>query len=294
MVNASEQKKLNKKALAIFLSLTFGLTISLCLVARLANLTLFDTPLFLSQMTIAVAMFIPAISAVLTQKFIVKKSLKELGLRVGNLSMYGKSYLTICLLFIVNYLFTWLFIQKPDLTLQSFIGQMSGIGGNLSLPMPASQMLLLMSLITFLGAPIFNLIPSLGEEIGWRGFLLPNLEPLGKVKAMLFSGMIWALWHTPMIVILGFMYGRDIWPGVLLYFLLVTGLGIYMGSVWFKTRSTILAAFIHAVFNANAYGVWSLIFVSESKLIIGPAGVVAVSMCLLLAAITIYSFKDNR
>ena len=279
-----------KKALFVFLGLTFGLTIGISLAARLIGFTLIGKPAFMSQMVVLAAMFIPAISAIVTQKFVLKKSLLELGFKLGPLSMYAKTYGVIVLIFIINYSFTWIFIQKPDLSLKPFIDQyMPGS----TLPLSAPFMLALLAISTFFVVPVFNMIPSLGEEIGWRGFLLPNLEPLGRIKAMVISGMIWALWHTPMILILGFLYGIQIWPGVLLHFTMVSGLGIWMAYIWLKTRSTILAAFMHATFNANAYGIWSVLFVSNSKLIIGAAGLIGALLCLGLGLVTLFMARKQ-
>ena len=39
----------------------------------------------------------------------------------------------------------------------------------------------------------------MGEELGWRGFLLPKLLPIGQWKAILVSGLIWGFWHAPVI-----------------------------------------------------------------------------------------------
>jgi membrane protease YdiL (CAAX protease family) len=185
---------------------------------------------------------------------------------------------------------TWLFVIKPDFTLATFLNQ---YGITAALPMPATGMIAIFALVTFIAAPVFNLIPSLGEELGWRGFLLPTLEPLGKTKAVIISGMIWALWHTPMILILGFAYGRQMWLGALLHFILVTGLGIWMGSIWLENHSTVLAAFIHSVFNANAYGVWTLLFVSNNKLLVGGTGLIITSFCFLLGIFTIYKLQQQ-
>lgn len=278
---------MDKKALWVFLISTFGVTLALIVGARLAGFTLFDAPILLSQLAVLAAMFVPAVSAIVTQKFVVKKPLKELGFRFGPWSMYAKAYALICLMFAVNYALVWIFVVSPDFTLMSFIGQYSDLQPGLKLPMPAWQMVVIFALMTFVGSPIFNIIPSLGEEIGWRGFLLPKLEPLGRVKASIISGMIWALWHTPMILLLGFTYGKQAWPGVLLHFLLVTSLGIWMGHVWFKTRSTLLSGFIHAVFNANAYGIWTMLFVSDNKLMVGGAGLIGTTLCMLLGMYTL-------
>jgi uncharacterized protein len=282
----------NKKALFVFLILTFGITLVLIITARLMGFMLFGAPLLYSQLMILGAMFVPALAAIITQKVVVKKSFKYLGFKLGSWKMYAKVYALIFLVFIVNYGVTWIFILKPDFTLNSFMVQ---YGINTGLPIPAWQMIAIFAFVTLIASPIFNLIPSLGEEIGWRGFLLPTLEPLGRTKAIVISGIIWALWHTPMILILGFAYGAQAWPGVLLHFVLVTNLGVWMGYLWFDTRSTILAGFIHAVFNAHAYGVWSMFFISPNKLLVGAVGVVNTVLIAILGIGTLMiSTRKNK
>ncbi len=165
---------INKKALFCFIGLTFGTTILLAFAARRLGLTLYDAPQFMSQMVIAAAMFIPAVSAIITQLFILKKPIKDLGLRWGKGSFYLKAYAVILLMYVLNYAITWAFIQKPDFTLTAFLTQYGVSGG---LPMPAWAMIAALTFVTLVGAPVMNLIPALGEELGWRGFLRPALDP---------------------------------------------------------------------------------------------------------------------
>ena len=61
-------------------------------------------------------------------------------------------------------------------------------GGN-PLPITASQMVMIQTLTALLVAPILNAIPILGEEFGWRAYLLPKLMPLGGRKAMVWMGV---------------------------------------------------------------------------------------------------------
>jgi len=276
---------MNKKALYTFLGITFIGTILAVIIARLAGLSLFFAPNMASQLLILFAMFIPATAAIITQKFVVKKPLKELGFKLGDWAMYRKTYLVICGMFVLTFATTWIFFLKPDFTLASFMAQYNVPGG---LPLPAWQMVAIFTFVTFVVAPIFNLIPSLGEEIGWRGFLLPTLEPLGKNKAMVISGMIWAVWHTPMIWVLGFAYGQQFLLGAVVHFILVTGLGVWFGHIWFKTRNTVLAGFMHAVFNANSYGIWAILFVSNNKLLIGGVGIISAVLWAVLAGFILW------
>jgi membrane protease YdiL (CAAX protease family) len=111
--------------------------------------------------------------------------------------------------------------------------------------------------------------------------------------AAVLSGVIWALWHTPFILILGLYYGNQAWPGVLLHFMMVSGLGMWFAQVWFSTRSTVLSAFMHATFNGNFYGIWTILFVSSNKLLIGPAGILGATLTLILGLFYLWKIPSR-
>jgi membrane protease YdiL (CAAX protease family) len=53
---------------------------------------------------------------------------------------------------------------------------------------------------------VLNCVFALGEEIGWRGFLLEKLRLSGKhsfISRALIVGVIWGIWHVPLYYILG-------------------------------------------------------------------------------------------
>ncbi len=91
------------------------------------------------------------------------------------------------------------------------------------------------------------LLPPLGEELGWRGFAYPRLaERVGRARAAITTGAIWALWHLP----------TAFWPGARpadfpLYFIAVTGAGIWMAWLYERAgRCTLVAIVAHASLNA--------------------------------------------
>jgi len=43
-------------------------------------------------------------------------------------------------------------------------------------------------------------LTAVGEEYGWRGYLLPRLLPGGEIRATLIGGVVWAVWHLPLLV----------------------------------------------------------------------------------------------
>jgi membrane protease YdiL (CAAX protease family) len=98
-----------------------------------------------------------------------------------------------------------------------------------------------------LGLPL-----TLGEEYGWRGYLLPRLLPLGEIKATLIVGLIWALWHVP-ILLIGLNYPEQSLIRVLPVFG-ITVLLMAFPFTWLyvdSRASVITVAVMHSVLNAT-------------------------------------------
>ena len=99
---------------------------------------------------------------------------------------------------------------------------------------------------------------ALGEEIGWRSYLYPKLEALfGTTKALLFGGIIWAIWHFPAICAghgFGHGYFGEPWTGFLVFTLDTLAAGTIFYYVMKKTESVWAAAFMHAANNTFSGG----------------------------------------
>jgi membrane protease YdiL (CAAX protease family) len=126
--------------------------------------------------------------------------------------------------------------------------------------------------LAMLVAPLLNALPVFGEEFGWRAYLLPKLMPLGWRKAMLAMGVIWGLWHAPLIA-MGHNFGLDYsgapWLGmlVMIWFCLVFGTiigwaSLQAGSVW-------PAVIGHGAINGIA-GISVLLIKGEPNALLGP------------------------
>ncbi|WP_437584056.1 lysostaphin resistance A-like protein [Paramicrobacterium sp. CJ85] len=99
---------------------------------------------------------------------------------------------------------------------------------------------------------VINMVPALGEEIGWRGWLLPTLLRLGTVPALLLSGAIWGLWHAPL-VLLGYNYPTaPVWLAVPLMMASCIAMGAVLGWLRIRSGSVWPAALGHGAFNACA------------------------------------------
>jgi membrane protease YdiL (CAAX protease family) len=113
------------------------------------------------------------------------------------------------------------------------------------------QVLVLLQLLAVLLAPVLNAVFAFGEELGWRGYLLPRLLPLGQWPALLVSGVIWGLWHAP-VILLGYNYPAHPVPGVLMMVGLCVILGILFGWTRLATGSIWPAVIAHGALNGSA------------------------------------------
>ncbi|MFT6462135.1 MAG: membrane protease YdiL (CAAX protease family) [Maricaulis maris] len=100
---------------------------------------------------------------------------------------------------------------------------------------------------------------TISEELGWRGWLQPRLEGLGFWPMCLAIGVLWGLWHAP-IVLMGFNYPGLGWTGVAVMTLFTT-LWTPYHALARERGGVIAAAGMHGTLNAVA-GV-SLLFLSE-------------------------------
>ena len=126
-----------------------------------------------------------------------------------------------------------------------------------------------------LGA-LINSVFAFGEELGWRGWLQAALLPLGVWPALLLTGVVWGLWHAP-VILLGYNFGRTDVVGVLLMVGGCVAWGVLFG--WLRLRSASLwpAVLAHGSLNAVA-GLIVLLTpagVVPEMGIVGPLGVVA-------------------
>ena len=94
-----------------------------------------------------------------------------------------------------------------------------------------------------------NAVAAFGEEYGWRNYLVHALREVKFWKAALFIGIVWGLWHFPLIL-MGHNYPNEPHWGVLLMVVFCVLLGIIELYFVLKTKSMIVAAIFHGTINA--------------------------------------------
>lgn len=100
-----------------------------------------------------------------------------------------------------------------------------------------------------------SLLSATGEELGWRGFLVPTLArtlPFTRVAAI--SGAIWAAWHVPLIVFADYNGGTPAWYSVLCFAVMVVALGFPFAWLRLRSNSVWPAAILHASHNLFIQG----------------------------------------
>lgn len=95
-----------------------------------------------------------------------------------------------------------------------------------------------------------SVLSATGEELGWRGFLVPTLaETMPFSRVALISGAIWALWHMPLIIFADYNNGAPAWYSVTCFAVMVVALGFPFAWLRLRSKSVWPAAILHASHN---------------------------------------------
>src|SRR5512134_2031723 len=135
-------------------------------------------------------MWSPGLAAILTQ-LIATRSLRGLGWRLGLARWLGIAYILPIVYTLPVYVFTWITGLGTLLNPYFF----SPLTRQYASPDLATAITVFF-LIKATKGVIGNLIFSLGEEIGWRGLVVPELAKMTSfTTTALVSGSVWAAWH---------------------------------------------------------------------------------------------------
>ncbi|NNJ10163.1 CPBP family intramembrane metalloprotease [Chloroflexales bacterium ZM16-3] len=238
-------------------------------------------------------MFSPSIAALIVTRFISRPAegmRVALGLQLGKGRRWGWYWLFAWLavpLIILASIFSSAALGLIRLDLAGFSGyravlEQAGAGAALE-QLPIQALVLIQLATAFSIAPLINAIPALGEELGWRGYLLPQLLPLGQWPALLISGAIWGLWHAP-VILLGYNYPQHPQLGVLLMVGFCMIWGVIFGWLRLSTGSVWPAMLAHGALNgiAGATALFLQAGASYDTALAGPLGLAGWLLPLLL------------
>lgn len=143
-----------------------------------------------------------------------------------------------------------------------------------------------------LAAPLLHLVNAIGEEVFWRGYLLDWLEVrFSRPRAWLVDGLLWGVWHAPMIALVGWDFPGATVPGILAITAAQVSWSVVLCGVTRRTGSLWPAVLMHATANAMTIGLYDRLVDHDLNLLYSPWGLLG---CALMALAALPFLKGAR
>ena len=256
----------------LFFVIAFGLTVTVSLLYPL-----------LGAITAIIHMFTPVLSVLIMMLVVTREGYSKTGWVTLGLHRAGLRW--------------WLLALLGPLVLFSAV---YGIVWNTSVAQavfPDGSRLGEMASNVALGLGISSAL-ALGEEIGFRGYLLPRLAQLGTTKALLLSGLMHAIWHFPLMLLTPVypILGSWLIVGPIILLTLTTA-GVFYGYLQLTSKSVWPATLAHGTINLS-FELFAELTVSTSPLALeylaGETGVLTLVATTLSAAVLLYRLRQRR
>jgi membrane protease YdiL (CAAX protease family) len=228
--------------IAVFLVLTFGL--SAAAGAPIIAAGSLDAG---GGLYIALGMWCPALAAIAT-RLLFQRTLRGFGWRLGSRRALLLAYVTPLALGALVYGFAWStgLGRFAPAEMAARLAARLGLGGE-----PGVAFLPVWLVVTGTLLVALAMATALGEELGWRGFLVPELaRSTGFHRAALLSGMIWAAWHSPLLLFADYHAGTPAWYGLACFSVLVVAASVLYAWLRLRSGSVWPAVLLHASHNA--------------------------------------------
>jgi membrane protease YdiL (CAAX protease family) len=288
--------KLETKRIAVYLAFAFGVAWACGLIIYLTG-GLVDSPQLVPGTGITLAlvlltvgyMWSPALAHILT-RLITREGWHGVCLRpqlrrgwpYWILAWFTPAVMTVLGAMLFFAIFPRYF--DPSLTLIRDLLEQTGQ----TIPISPWAIVIIQTAVGVLIAPFINGLFTFGEEFGWRAYLQPKLMGIGGRKAMLLIGIIWGVWHWPVIA-MGHNYGLEYpgfpWLGMLAMVWFTLVIGIFLGWVTLRGGSVWPAVIGHAAINGIS-SLGTLFVQGTPNPLLGPlpVGLIGSGAWALLAA----------
>jgi membrane protease YdiL (CAAX protease family) len=187
-------------------------------------------------------MWCPALAGMATLK-LNGRNLSELGWKWPATGYAAKSWLIPLLYAFIAYVVVW------STGLGGFPNHdfMAQLVPRMGLPLSPAGATALYILIGGTFGAARGLASALGEEIGWRGFLVPELsKKLSFTGTALLSGAVWSCWHYPLLIWGDYNSGTPTWYGLSCFTALVISISFVFAWLRLKSGSLWTGALLHA------------------------------------------------
>ena len=272
-------KKVNDKTMILFFSLVILFT------------TIVDTLLFTThnEVLYLVLMWIPGVSAIIVsifqsiidkEKFSLKRIFDLLGFKLCNVKYIAFSFIVPLIYLLIPYIIYW--VSNPN--------DFAYTGVSIWLILSDCAPALVIGVFT-------NLISAIGEEIGWRGFLVSALaNKYGNKKSLTISSLFWCVWHFPLIITGNYLANIPVYYQLPMFTLCIFPVGIISGIYALETGSVWPSAFFHAAHNNYDQGVFQIITRPSDKMMyfVSETGIYTIIFVWIFAIITIIRHNNIR
>jgi uncharacterized protein len=152
-------------------------------------------------------------------------------------------------------------------------------------PRPGTRFLDFLLLMLTVGS-LVSCTYAAGEEIGWRGYMLTRLIDSGVPGPIFFSGLVWALWHVPLILSGQYASGPHPALSAVLFVGDVIGLGYVFAWLRLSSGSIWPCIWAHGAWNAVIQGPFDM-STTRYSVWVGESGVLT-TLATIVFAIVLY------
>ncbi|HEX8815760.1 MAG TPA: type II CAAX endopeptidase family protein [Terriglobales bacterium] len=190
-------------------------------------------------------MWCPGLAAMATVKF-YDRSLSDLGWKWPQAKYAAMSWYVPLMYATIAYLIVWA-SGLGGFPNQEFLnGLVDKMGLRIS---PAASGVVYVLLYGTVGM-VRGMSSGLGEEIGWRGFLVPELfKTCGFTATAFISGIVWACWHYPGLIWADYNAGTPTWYGLTCFTVMVVADSFILAWLRLKSGSLWTGAILHGSHN---------------------------------------------
>ena len=251
---------------AIFYVITLGLA----LVVALFSGTLGEASLIVTMLTPAVAVVIMLLA--IAPEGGLRAALASVGITRAGLRGWPFAILGSAAILLASYVILWA-TGLASFAVPAISRSVADVGLNMTVSLAV------------------GLVLALGEEVGWRGYMLPRLAVIGLVPAMLIVGFLHGVWHLPLMLTTPYYHsGGNMMIVVPLFLVTLTLAGVFYGYLRVWTGSVWPAAIAHAVYNF-VWGVLTEFTVPTSPEVLeyigGESGILVIAGLAVFALIIV-------
>ena len=238
--------------------------------------------------------FSPLVAAFIT-KLVFQRNLRGLGWCWGKTRYQAAIFGLAFLIPLVSFLLVWVLGFGGFYNVAFITEGQRGMAETFGMEFNSVWVVMLM-LVTLGGTiGMLTAFGGIGEELGWRGFLVPELyKHYNFTKTALISGVIWAVYHWPLLILLlGPRLG--VAPWVMLPISLLAGVGLSTIMAWFRLKSGSVwtAVIFHMALNSHTQGFFQNITIETSWMTHYVSGEHGLMLAIVSAALG-YAFWRKR